>query len=58
MLLGDYVNEQMILLKEFQIKWERYNKKAPEAYPIDLEPGQWDEQFLATLSYVKDHGIK
>jgi hypothetical protein len=53
MLLNDYVNEQMVLLKEFQIRWENLNKKLPVKYPLDLDPGQWDEQFLATLSYVK-----
>jgi hypothetical protein len=46
MTLTQWVDEEKRLLTEFEHHWRRSNKEDPEAYPDDLDTGEWLEQFM------------
>ena len=47
MSLDDWLDEERRRLERFEIMWRRETKKAPAFYPIEMEPGEWDEQYRA-----------
>lgn len=47
MTLDEFVAEEQARITAFRAAWLRDAQQAPEQYPMDLEPGDWDEQFRA-----------
>ncbi len=45
MKIEQFVKEEVDLLKEFMVWWNRNNMIAPVNYPDDAEIGEWGEQF-------------
>lgn len=45
--LDDFISEQITSIYEFKLEWENGVKNNPDAYPQDLEAGEWDEQLRA-----------
>jgi hypothetical protein len=46
MRLEDFIEEQKRLLDEFKQHWVvKHASEEVENYPLDLPPGDWDEQF-------------
>lgn len=46
MTLDEFIVEQWKLLEMFRDHWKKMNKENPDQYPIELSPGNWDEQFM------------
>ncbi|NHK29152.1 hypothetical protein FF098_014625 [Parvularcula flava] len=47
MNLSMWVAEEQTSLARFALMWQEENKKNPGQYPMDMPPGEWDEQFRA-----------
>ncbi len=45
MKLKDFIEREGQRLKLFEQKYNEANKKKPEWFSLDMEPGEWDEQF-------------
>lgn len=44
MTLEEFIQEQHERVEKFKADYERNNAKDQEVFPLDLAPGQWDEQ--------------
>ena len=45
MKLSDWQEEMLADINEFVEYWHTRHKTLPEHYPLEMEPGDWDEQF-------------
>jgi len=52
--LLEYVEEAQQSVIEFRDWWMERRKEAPEDFPDEMSPGDWDEQFKSFLSYRAD----
>ena len=46
MTLDQFIEEEKKTLRIFEAWWRAENKKNPKNFPLDMEPGEWDEQYL------------
>lgn len=46
----EFSNEMKKKLDEFVIEWNKSKQINPEFFPTNLNPGEWDEQFIAFCS--------
>jgi hypothetical protein len=51
--LKTFYNEMRADVDAFLAYWESHMKTEPEQYPVEMQPGEWHEQFLLFLS-LKD----
>jgi hypothetical protein len=49
--LNEYVEDAKKSVDEFRDWWTERRKEAPEDFPLEMSPGDWDEQFRSFLSY-------
>ena len=49
MTLDEFEKEMMGEVVEFFENWRKENKKDPDMFPMEMDQGNWDEQFLSTL---------
>lgn len=47
MTLQEWIDEQKAALERFASMWERNADTDPAHWPVDMERGEWDEQFRA-----------
>jgi hypothetical protein len=47
MTLSEYFRQERELLDQFLDYWSARSYKDPKTYPIEMTPGEWDEQFEA-----------
>ena len=47
MILNDYVKAEQEDLKAFLKYWETQNKERPEQFPMEMNHGEWFEQYTA-----------
>ena len=45
MTLYEWKQEQRLDLALFDLYWRDRHEKLPDHYPLEMEPGDWDEQF-------------
>ena len=45
MTLREWIEEQKAELEQFATMWERNADTDPSNWPMNMEPGDWDEQF-------------
>ena len=53
MTLEDYIKEQHELIDEFEQAWREGRSKTPGQYPTEMNPGDWDEQYIAFLQIAR-----
>ena len=47
---GDYLSQRVkAAVAAFVVHWETERSKAPEMYPAELPPEEWEEQFWAFM---------
>ena len=46
MTLDDYMDELRWNVARFEEHWRAKNKEVPAQYPMTMESGDWDEQFV------------
>ena len=45
MTLTEFIEQEKARLEQFRAMWlHRHNEVNTEHYPMDMEPGEWDEQ--------------
>jgi len=50
--LNEFVKEQHALLERFRVRWKEANQaQGSEFYPMEMEKGDWDEQFWVLDSW-------
>lgn len=42
-----WVAAEQIRVARFQVWWMDQNDLDPDKFPLDMEPGEWDEQYRA-----------
>ena len=47
MTLEQFVAEEITDVKRFAKAWVKSNGQTPDRYPMDMEAGEWSEQFIA-----------
>ena len=52
MTLQQFIDELEKNIQQFSHAWKECNKSDPDQYPLDLLPGDWDEQFF-TLYLIR-----
>ena len=45
MTLDEFISERRKELAVFQENWEACNKNNYEMFPLEMNPGDWDEQY-------------
>jgi hypothetical protein len=45
LFLGEFKQEQKKLIEEFYYHWRRKNESDQVNFPIEMNAGDWDEQF-------------
>lgn len=45
MVLHDWCGQEQDRIVRFQIWWMGQSDKDPDNSPLDMEPGEWDEQY-------------
>ena len=43
MTLEEYIAEEHKRLDEFKVFWLARHEQDPETYPLEMQPGDWDE---------------
>lgn len=56
MNIQEYVAEERKMVEDFIDWWLTQNKIDSECFPLEMEPGEWGEQYLAFWSSVTDVG--
>lgn len=54
MTLEDYIKEQHELVETFKKAWLQGRSKTPSQYPMEMNPGDWDEQYVACLTSYQE----
>ena len=45
MFLQGWCAAERVLVTTFQLWWFEQHDKDPDNFPINMEPGEWDEQY-------------
>lgn len=45
MTLDEFVKYTLVMIQAFQVFWKTSNQQEPEDYQIEMQSGDWDEQF-------------
>lgn len=53
MTLEDYIKEQHELIETFKKAWLQGRSKTPSQYPMEMNPGDWDEQYVFLIVYQR-----
>lgn len=57
MTLDEFIDEERQRVSSFVDMWHRETKKSPAFFPMEMEPGEWDEQLRAFMDLErKDWG--
>jgi hypothetical protein len=43
----DFARQMAMVAAEFLVYWRRNHAEDPLAFPAEMKPGEWDEQFRA-----------
>lgn len=54
MNIEKWIEEERVLLAKFHVWWAAEHKVRPDAYPMDLSAGEWDEQYRLWSSSLPD----
>jgi hypothetical protein len=46
MKLEEFIEEEKKSLQIFEAWWRAENKKNPKHFPLEMETGDWDEQYF------------
>jgi len=49
MTLDEFKLEMQTRLNQFEKYWKENNQKTPELFPLELNPGDWDEHFQNSI---------
>lgn len=44
MSLDEFIKAELARLERFLDYWRKQNAQHPDLYPLDIKPGDWDEQ--------------
>lgn len=47
MTLDEFMREELSRISRFGAMWHREHRRNEEAFPMEMEPGEWDEQYRA-----------
>lgn len=56
MTLEEYIKEQHELVETFKKAWLQGRSKTPSQYPTEMNPEDWDEQYIAFLQVMDRSG--
>jgi endo-alpha-1,4-polygalactosaminidase (GH114 family) len=45
--LGEFGNEILSSAERFKTYWKKNHEENPDAFPLEMDPGKWDEQYDA-----------
>lgn len=46
MQLKEFIESELKLIDHFQRYWKERHEHDPKNFPLDLKPGDWDEQLI------------
>ncbi len=56
MLLGEFAKEALEDVERFRADWVANHEAAPDEWPLSMEPGEWFDQFLTSVTTGKETG--
>lgn len=56
MTLDEFEADLLKEAKEFVQKWRDGNERLPDEWPLEMNDGEWWEQYLSDMTFVKENG--
>ncbi len=56
MKYSEFIAETYKLVADFHLVWARGNEVDPDAFPLEMEAGDWDQQFFSFMEMREENG--